>query len=496
MLFSMSNKLTNTRPKLSILAGMLLSAALSLPGSSLGNVSCAKVHSRASFSPETGIWTSSQTIRMNLKSDFGQIAETIVPLFNPWDFETAEEKSAFTSGNLSLGDRQLPVLVRGNGANSAYIDDVPFPRLKVRISAKATQGTPLEGMRELYINTHLNTEPKARWSPREGRLIDGNSPFREALAYDIAQALGIETGGYRRAWITYEDTKTKKKFERQALLIESHQSVAKRLNSRELDIGEFLNLPKPSAQNLAAAIRVHLFQNLIGHQDFGYDLLRKTSETLKFTPLKNMVALRGPGNKITPVVFDFEMSTLVVGYETLPAWKSEADFGYPDPSFAVTMRSMLKLRTEFYEKDLRPELDFVVSEIPNLQKLIESADVDPEAKVNAQAHLANFRKAASAMYDPSLRFIHGKNVQLYEKPNGRKSLMAISKPSYKRGKLRSGTPFRILEEAGDYLKVVIFDLQFDLEDSTQMIGYIKKDSQFGSEVLQDNLPVIDERDYH
>lgn len=490
MLLDTSNNLTKSKQNLSILIGLLFSAALLLPTRSYADLSCYDLFSLAK---QSGIWESSQTIRLGLNSDFNQIVNKIEPHFPSSGLEASDKKNAYTPTQLSIGNLRVQVLARGNGSTSAYSDEANFPKLKIRIPTKEVEGTPLEGIPEFYINTHLHTEPKEKWSPM-GRLIDGNSPFREALAYDIAKALGIETGGYRRAKITYEDSKTGQKFERQALLIESHQAVAKRLKSSELDIGDFMNLPKPSSENLAAAIRVHLFQNLIGNQDFGFDYLRKGSPTMKFQPLKNMVALRRPGNKITPVVYDFDVATLVTGYESLYPWQSQPDFGYPDRSFAFSMRYMLRLRTEFYETDLRPELNHVLNEIPKLQRLIKAADVDQAGKLNALAHLNNFAKAAVAMYDPALLFIQGKKVQLYEKPNGRKSKMAISAISGRRGYLRPGTPIRILEEAGDYLKVAIFDLHFDLEDNSNVIGYIKKDSQFGATVLQDNLPVDDERD--
>ena len=136
------------------------------------------------------VFASRETLVFGLQANFALITKKSDYQL---ESENRDVKKFFVPGELKIDGAKIAVQVRGNGSTSADHEEASFRKLKVRLDLNSLTENPFLGLKDFYINTHMQNSPKTKWSPL-GRLVDGNSPFREGLVYDLAGAFGIETG--------------------------------------------------------------------------------------------------------------------------------------------------------------------------------------------------------------------------------------------------------------------------------------------------------------
>lgn len=98
------------------------------------------------------------------------------------------------------------------------------------------------------------------------------------------------------------------------------------------------------------------------------------------------------------------------------------------------------------------------------------------------------------MGNSNFQFLKSKEVIFSKEPgktntNLLKRNMAEDRP----GRLREGTPFVILGEEKGFLKILVIDIYYDLQDYSQRIGYIKNNVVYSSQISTADIPYFDSR---
>lgn len=456
---------------------LILGLLLSLTSYSYGQTQCARLFT--SGVPALFLKTA-QPLKIKMTSQFEGIAKSL----------ESDKKKKFEATITTSSGKTLKSKIVGIGQSSAYEGD--FKKMRVVLEE------PYQGVKEFFVITHLMNNPTEKWT-EDGRLADGNSPYREALAYDIAQALGVEAPAHRRAVIEYTDAKTKKILTRQALLLENYNDLANRQNGKVLSKDAFyrhIDVIKKGEPNMdvAAGLKAHLFETLIGNTDFFLEVYKiGVSPNERYYGIKN-VAIYKQGNKVLPIVYDFDIAPFVVGHEAaaLKPWNANPEI-VADPRTMEMLKGLLTLRTLFKESELRSELKNFSSQKERLKSIVESSVTDIEGKQIALDHINHFFMAADMMWSPKFKFIQQEKLIFYRTPNMKGNLLKRDKINDRPGHLRIGTPFIILGEERGMLKIVLIDTHNDLLDFNKRIGYIKKDAIISDKIPDDFIPVFDSR---
>ncbi len=385
---------------------------------------------------------------------------------------------------------------RSFGDSSASDIEAPFRKLNIVLDKYYL------GAKEFFISTHLHNNPIAKWTP-DGRITDGASPYREALAYDIAQTLGIKTGIYLRAQIEYKNSLTGEVFVKPALLVESHKSLAQREGGKLLKPYQFLKYLSDSKKGMPVldpleGLKIHMFEAMIGNTDFSLEVYSTGARSTDYyNQLKNINIYQGQTSKfLHPIVFDFDISSLVVGHEVTAAskpWESLPEFT-GDIKTAVMLRRLLKIRNIFKESEIKEILKYFYGKKTEIKKMIRDAEVDPGGRAIALDHIEYFFKAADMMWSEEIQFVMQGNVRLYETSAKKGNLLSRNKIEDRAGTLRLGTPFKILGEENGLLKVAIVDIKWDLLEYDRSVGYIQKDILFSNKIPEDIIPFFDVRE--
>lgn len=369
--------------------------------------------------------------------------------------------ATWSSGEISTSAEpgaSLPVRVRARGETSAIGDESTFPKLRVEIAETVDlKATPFKKARKFRINTHLKDGTAKSLTPW-GRLADERSPFREALGYEIAQAMGLPTPAVRRARIEYTDTVTGAMTERNALLIETDGRAADRFASKKNDA--FFDTDRGPETNIRVSALFHLFHTLIGNIDVGLALKQEPrNPTADYEPLKNTQLLETAGGEVFPLVYDLDIASVVTG-----------------PADRASIEQWMRRRLAFQRARLtRAEYgqalaDFRARE-PAIREAIAQATVDDEGRALATLHLDVFIQTMSEL--AAIPMLGKKNVRFYARPELKGDLLDRIQIENRPGTLRVGTPIEVLEKKGDVMKVRIIDLLQDLTDPSTAEGYIR-----------------------
>lgn len=289
------------------------------------------------------------------------------------------------SAQLTGFDVPLSLRVRGNSS----LQECPFPKMKLKVSKEDRAGTPFANAREIDIGTHC----AEGGSGTVGRLRDERAAYREALAYEIMNDLGLTSPRVRRARIEYHDTTLPDPdlqteptsgwtLTRQALLIEDAEVVGEHLGGRALDDDEIAALRDAHfAPQLLTDLR--LLHALLGNWDYA---LSESGEGLWNT---EVVALAD--GTLIPMAGDFDLASWVTARvrlnaphdyrPELPDLEREARFQVDEIRKRAGAIAFAVGRTRFLDRRAA------------LEARVIRAEVDEAGRQNIQNHLAAFFQA-------------------------------------------------------------------------------------------------------
>ena len=300
------------------------------------------------------------------------------------------------------------VMVSGQPASDAVLDgelslrgntsrkECAFPKLKLKL--KGERGV-FDGMHGVKINTHCGEAPGEQLMADFGRLANEKSPWREAVAYRMADAAGARTPRVRLARVTYVDTSAPSagRLTRNALIVEDDDDVKARLGAEsEITPEEFT-----SAEQMFTPVdtaRLTFTEALLGN--FDWCLMMAPDDDYRCDASKklwNMAVYRTASGAV-PVLQDFDLAGPVVGRHVWFDHVFPHDFAATDIDTEV-IAQVQRTRTLFDRALLdRLRQDFL-SRRETIARAIDSAPVDARGAQLAHAYLDAFYRAVAADRD-------------------------------------------------------------------------------------------------
>lgn len=428
-----------------------------------------------------------EPIELTLSADLTKVKKSNAG--GNWTSEDrADEKfwSLATLTDENQPQNMLAAKVRGRGMSSA--DDSEFPKLRLEI-VDETDGSAFKGAKNLRINTHVSTDPKTPLTEM-GRLNDERSPYREALGYEMARAMGLPTPAFRRARINYHDRGTGKTFRRQALLLETDKKTAERYGAKP-----DLDFPGGDRDvNTRFAALYHLFHVLAGNEDVGLKLKGEAGMgTEKYRPLFNTTILEKDG-QIFPIVYDLDLSTLLAGLTPERMKNAVApEFGLTKGSLAWTTSRLANLRARLSRADYETALKDLFQREPAIRAAIKKANVDEAGRALATEHLDLLKQAAQEL--EKIPMLQKEGVEIFADKTAKGSILAPMPASESAPTLAPGTPIKVLATEGEWIKVAVLDPKHHLAAFSERVGYVrKKDLVTGFDLPPALRGFTDERD--
>lgn len=459
-------------------------------GVAYGQQACRDIFQSASSElPPVPLFREHQPVLLKLKSNFSKIEISS-------DNERLKEMKRSYPATVTWSDgRVVKAKAKAFGDSASNNDEATFRKLHITLE---------DGM-EVYIGTHVQTHPTEKWTP-QGRITDGTSPFREALIYDIAKALDVPTPAHRRAMIEYTNVDTNETFTKPALLIENLKETAQRRGAKlvsEQVLDEKKSTTPVGSENFSVpeSIRIYLFQILIGNSDFALEIYNtRRPRSMEYSDIKNVaITQNATKGSLKPIVYDFDIASMVAGYEiNTPAkpWAQLPEIT-PDPVTASMFRGLLALRMSVKESDLRDEIAKILKNRHQLRDAISQAVVDPQGRILAFDHMKHFFEAIQLAWRKDIQFVKTPGQRLYPAADSKGSaLKPIKTPPWgvmKPRSMRQGSPFLILGEQGDFLKVFFIDPQYELKSYKNHVGYIKKSVEYSNQLADSEVPFLEKK---
>lgn len=405
-----------------------------------------------------------------------------------------------SSNNGEIQNHFVEALMRVRGMSSA--DVAEFPKLKVKLPKDASGKNSLfDGANGFRINTSgFHNEPLA--------------PFREALAYELAEVLGMPTPKIRRAFIDYnqknKDGSLTKINERQALLIENDKPLLKRLNADDVSQDFVNNLVQVDTDK---AGMLFVYNALISNEDIGLRVRKEpTMGTETYKPLFNTMALKTSDSKLAePLVYDLDKSE-IVGLNGYNEVKMSTLFGREISGQEARMLvNLSRLRQRFTAAEIDWSIQKVLLNLPRMRALVKARAqenlIDAKAAAQIYRQFTWFENFTSKLSELKITL---KETPIYQQPKAANdlSLLPLSFSDELIG-LRPGTPVKVLGQSADgkFLKVVILDTHYEVRSDLpqqqtagigEYIGYIDAKTAIGLELAIDDLGYANELDmaYH
>ena len=212
--------------------GFVTAALLSLSSLSLGSAPAA--------APDPTFFTTQDAVTLRLEGPFNEL------FVRAGQNQTAAETSSAVTGKLTVTQRGRDTAIDGvqiavRGHTSRRPGECPFPKLKVTVPANhpATQ-TVLGGQSVLKIGTHCGETAGEIITKKYGRLLNEQSPVREAFVYRLLEVVGAPTLKARQARVTYvytdpraETPDQRQPLVRNAVIIEDDEDAVKRLGGTQ-----------------------------------------------------------------------------------------------------------------------------------------------------------------------------------------------------------------------------------------------------------------------
>lgn len=301
-------------------------------------------------------------------------------------FPPVREKPYF-AGSLTMAGKEMAVSLRVRGNSS--LQECPFPKLKFKVSKEERKGTPFAEAREIKIGTHCAEGGEGTI----GRLRDERATFREALAYEVIERLGFTGPRVRRARIEFRDTSsaatpspTGWQVTRNAMILEDPEVVAERLGGRALSDEEVAHLENANfSEQLITDL--HFLHILFGNWDYALSVDGRE--------LWNTDVIQLADETYLPCAGDFDLASWVTGH-VLPT--APHDY-YPELP-ELDRRGRFEL--EQLQKQVAPGIfaaarDRFVSARPEIELLIDSAEIDDAGRTNVLQHVTSFFGALEAI---------------------------------------------------------------------------------------------------
>jgi hypothetical protein len=384
----------------------------------------------------------------------------------------------------------VKISLRGN--TSKRENECAFPKLKVQLPAdQAAAGPLLAGLTSLKIGTHCGEADNGRLTAKYGRMSNEHSPLREAFVYRLLEAVGVPALKARPTRITYIYTDPRpgqspaqdQPLVRHAMILEDTDAAVKRFGGdREIEETAFTNAKAQFAP--ADTARLALAQAMIGN--FDWCLKMASGDTYRCNaqhPLWNIVAAASTSGKARPLMYDFDVTGMVVGHHPWFRTVFNADFSKSrsEPEVEV-LAQVQRTRTLFS----RAELDAARAEFMQRKdaayQTLQSATIDAAGKQKAKEYLDSFFAAIGsdeAFYRP---VVVTPGAKLYADEN-RVPLC----PS--RGTIPVGTPVsEPLQTKGNVIQVVILDALWHWGSSSRCPAVQKRPVWIDADVVSRDYP--------
>jgi hypothetical protein len=298
----------------------------------------------------------------------------------PDGFFPPKREKPYFDGVIELGGKSVLASLRVRGNSS--LQECPFPKLKFKISKENRVGTPFEDAREIKVGTHCAEGGRGNI----GRLRDERATYREAVAYEVMDAMGFTGPKVRRAVIEFRDTSPDRGFDntgwkltRAALLLEDADVLADRLGGHALDDVELAALTKANfgEQNL---FDLKLFHALLGNWDY--------TLTLDGQGLWNTDVIQLLDGTYVPVAGDFDLSSWVTERVLLNA---PSDYFPELPDLERQMQFQIgKVRESASEEVWQASQGRFLGRREALERLVSDAVLDEPGRQNMERHLKAF----------------------------------------------------------------------------------------------------------
>jgi hypothetical protein len=289
----------------------------------------------------------------------------------------------YFDGLVQWAQFEVPVEIRVRGNSS--LQECPFPKLKFKVSREDRAGTPFAEVREIKVGTHC----AEGGAGTIGRLRDERAAYREALAYEVMQALAFDGPRVRRAQIEYRDTSPASgpaaagwALSRKAFLLEDIEVVAERLGGRALSDQEAADLNDAGFEE-QLVVALQLLHALLGNWDY--------TLSLDGTEVWNTEVIAFPDGRYLPVAGDFDLASWVteVVRESAP-WDYHPELG--------EVEREARWRVEELRRSVRPDLFAAASERfwsrrGVIEARVATAETDTGGRANALRHVASFYDA-------------------------------------------------------------------------------------------------------
>jgi hypothetical protein len=228
------------------------------------------------------LFRSDEIIKMELRADFTalQADRTGTPAAHIGEliYRTADKKTVKLS---------VEIMVRGNFRLDT--SHCSFPPLFLNFKKKEVQNTLFDNQNKLKLVTPCQNEEDV---------------FDEYLIYKLYNQISDQSMKVRLVKIQYYDTVLRERvFQKYSFFIEEKERVAERCNATERDI-----FVTPFDLNIESAIRISVFQYMIGNKDWF------------FTSRHNIIIMQPVDSTARPfaVPFDFDFSGFVNAAYTKP----------------------------------------------------------------------------------------------------------------------------------------------------------------------------------
>jgi hypothetical protein len=287
------------------------------------------------------------------------------------------------------------VSVSMRGHTSRRASECDFPKLKLDLKKATRSDAAWNGITVLKIGTHCGDKPDDALTPKYGRLANEREPWREAMAYRVLRAAGVPTLLARPARITYVDEAGgREPVVRNAMLLEDDDAAADRLDAGD-DIGEESFTSAREHFTPEDTARMALAEAMIGNFDwclrmFPGDIYRCDERH----PLWNVLALTREGTRAVPVIYDFDLSGLVVGRHVWFGQVFDTSFVEPPSHVPVEVIAQVqRARTLFDAAMLDGVRASFFAARPAVDAAIARAQVDDRGRELAQQYIVAFYNA-------------------------------------------------------------------------------------------------------
>jgi hypothetical protein len=209
------------------------------------------------------------------------------------------------------------VKVATRGGTSRQPGECDFPKLKLAFTEGATAGSIFTGTATLKLGTHCADRPDQQLTEEFGRLANEKAPHREALVYALLDAVEAPTLRARAARMSYVFTDAPASRQaplvRNVLLLEDDDEAIKRFGATTRLTEDRFDTARSTFKETDVA-RLAFAEAMVGNFDWCLRFFAGDRYRCDDThPLWNILGLARDDGSTLPVIYDFDLSGIVVG---------------------------------------------------------------------------------------------------------------------------------------------------------------------------------------